>query len=111
MSGRTDPTPSPGVASGMSSTTPAETPVETPVAPLTPGGYAFRRFLRVWIGVAAIELLLYLFLYRSPELKGLYKLPAIAVLVAGLIQGWHARRRRHGGDRRRADRRREGEND
>lgn len=104
MSGRTDPPPSPGVASGMSSTTPAE----TPTAPLTPGAYAFRRFLRVWIGVAAIELLLYLFLYRSPELKGLYKLPAIAVLVAGLIQGWHARRRRHGGDRRQADRRHEG---
>ena len=91
----------------MSSTTPAE----TPVASLIPDDHAFRRFLRVWIGVAAIELILYLFLYRSPELKGLYKLPALAVLVAGVVQSWHARRRRHGGDRRHGERRHESPNE
>ena len=68
-------------------------------------GHALRRLLGLWLAVAAIEAVLYVFLYRSPELKGLYELPAVAVLVAGLIQGWHSRRRRLGHDRRRADRR------
>lgn len=103
----------------MSPTVPSESPAAgqpatPPVAPVAtdadddafvPDRHALRRFLNVWLGVAAIEALLYFLLYRSPELKGLYKLPAVAVLVAGLIQGWHSRRRRLGHDRRRSDRR------
>jgi hypothetical protein len=97
----------------MSPTVPSESPpAGQPVTPaaadddaFVPDRHALRRFLNVWLTVAVIEAVLYLLLYRSPELKGLYKLPAVAVLVAGMIQGWHSRRRRLGHDRRRADRR------
>ena len=67
--------------------------------------YALRRLVRLWLVVAAIEALLYLLLYRSSELKGLYELPALGVLVTGVVLSWHSRWRRPGHDRRRADRR------
>ena len=103
----------------MSPTVPSESPAAgqpvTPAAasaaaeaaddPFIPDRHALRRFLNVWLTVAVIEAVLYLLVYRSPEIKGLYKLPAVAVLVAGLIQSWYSRRRHLGHDRRTADRR------
>ena len=87
--------------------TPAAAPAAADAAddPFIPDRHALRRFRNVWLTVAAIEAVLYVLVYRSPEIKGLYKLPAVAVLVAGLILGWHSRRRRLGNARRRADRR------
>ena len=80
-------------------------PIDAQEAALLPDRHFLRRLLHVWLGVAIVEALLYLLLYRSPELKGLYELPAVGGLVAGLLMSWHARRRRTGRDRRHADRR------
>lgn len=107
-----DPTPAAGVPSGMSSPASTRPGAESPAsriaaqdAALLPDRHFLRRLRQLWLGVAVVEALLYLLLYRSPELKGLYELPAVATIVAGAIMSWQSRRRRTGRDRRHADRR------
>ena len=65
---------------------------------------ALRRLARVWVLVFGTELMLYLVLGRSRFLDDLYALPALAVLLAGVLASVGALRRRRA-ERRAADRR------
>jgi type VI protein secretion system component VasK len=66
--------------------------------------HALRRVLSVWLTVALVELALWWVLYRSRFYRPLHLIPAVIVLVAGVLGTLQALRRRRR-DRRAGDRR------